>query len=343
MRILSSAIGATLLGASVLVAQATPRCTRGAAQDSAQRAHTPIIVNGKVASDSIPFVATTGLGFLASGAGEAFGITSYRCAACQMKKEPGRPPEDSFMAEPVVMSVSASTSMQRGDVIEAVDGQPITSSVGSSQFSHPDPGVHTLTVRRGRERVTLRFDISPLPPCRITDTTYRVIGRLSETVGFDTVRVGQKLFWLIPGVRITGTAQPQPRTIHLRGMSSLADSAKGPIYVIDGVRFEQVSLPPVTKYGFELSCRPICTRVTNPDGTTFYRFGAPPTIVTLRDDSPASKIGLRVGDVVVKVDGAPILTDDGAIKLARSEEEATLQLTVLRDGKEISYLLQAPK
>jgi hypothetical protein len=342
MRILSSAIGATLLSASVLAAQGTPRCTRGAAQDSAQGAHTPIIVNGKVASDSIPFIATTGLGFLASGAGEAFGITGYRCAACQMKKEPGRPPEDSFMAEPVVMSVSTSTSIQRGDVIEAVDGQPITSTAGSRQFSHPDPGVHTLTIRRGRERVTLRFDIAVPPPCSIADTTYRVIGRLSETVGFDTVRVGQKLFWLIPGVTTTPTAQ-QPRTIHIRGMSRLADSAKGPIYVVDGVRFEQVSLPPVTKYGFELSCRPVCTRVTNPDGTTFYRFGSAPTIVTLRDDGPASKIGLKVGDVVIKVDGTSILTDDGAIKLAGSEERMSLQLTVLRDGKELSYVLQAPK
>jgi hypothetical protein len=330
MRIDSRTIGVALLSvAPRVIAQGAPGCVpRGAAAASTRRDSPVIVVNGQIVPDSTPFVANTGMGFLARGSGELFGITGYRCPACQTKREPGHPPEDSFFAEPVVVSVSTSTPVKPGDVIEAVNDQPITTSAGARQFTHPAAGPNTLTVRRGRDRMVLQFDVPAPAPCP-DSTTFRITGRVGGNVNFDSARVGQP-----PGNQQPGAS------IRIRGTSTLLS---GPIYVIDGVRVEPSSVPPPTRYGFALSCENGCAKVTNPDGATFYRYNGPPTISAIRDASPAAQIGLKVGDVIVKIDGLSILGDDAAIRLAHAEQKSSLHVTVLRDGKEIGYLLQASK
>jgi hypothetical protein len=323
MRINTRTIGVALLAfAPRVIAQGTPKCP------AHPRERPIIVVNGQIVGDTVEFSESTGSGFTSRGPGELFGVTAYTCPACQMKRVPGHRPEYSFLAEPVVVSVNGSTSVKPGDVIEAVNDQPITSSAGSSQFAYPTTGANTLTVRRGRDRVVLRFDIPALAPCpdSTRDANFRVQGRLSGNVNFDSARVG-------------APPDQQPKApIRIRGMSSLPT---GPVYVIDGVRVEPTSVPPSSRFGFALTCRPTCVQVTNPDGTTFYRFDYAPAITALRDGSPAATIGLKVGDVVVKIDGLSILGDDGAIRLAHSEQKQSLHVTVQRDGKEIGYLLQA--
>jgi hypothetical protein len=113
-----------------------------------------------------------------SGPGSAYGIVAYQCANCGFKHESGRPASFTFFAEPVVTQVDRSAAFATtrplividgvvqgivavGDVIEAVDGHPITTQAGADLFAYPTPGSHSLTVRRGREREVLDFPSSP--------------------------------------------------------------------------------------------------------------------------------------------------------------------------------------
>lgn len=314
MRIDTRILNALLALASTLGAQGTANCIKPPVNNPT------IINNGQVVADTVEFKASIGNGFLVQNRNNLFGITGYRCPACESKRAPGHPIETSFLAEPVVESVTSATPVKPGDIIEAVNGQPITSSAGSKQFSDPTGGVTTLTVRRGRERVVLNLTLPPA--CR--DTTIYVYVPFSIPRRF-----------------------PSESTIRIRGTSKLAN---GPLYVIDGVPVSSIDgvrheapSPPAGRYGFALSCTPDCGQLTIPDGTTYYSYRVAPKVTAIRDDSPAAAIGLKVGDVIVKVDGHSILEDDGALALARSDKKESLRLTVLRDGKEISLLFQAPR
>ena len=90
----------------------------------------------------------------------AFGIQAYQCANCGVKLDPSGPTSYTFFAEPVVTQVAAGSSVATGDVIMAVDASPITTQDGADRFAHPGPGMHVLTVRRGRDRADLRFDVA---------------------------------------------------------------------------------------------------------------------------------------------------------------------------------------
>jgi S1-C subfamily serine protease len=338
MRIDRQVIGAALAAFTVRAAAQSTPCVRvingqvwypstSFTDARPNRPNTRVIVNGNVVADSVPFVARTGDGFLASGPGEAFGVTGYRCADCQMKRVPGQRPEDTFFAEPVVMSVTAATPVQAGDIIEAVNDRPITSSAGAEQFSYPPLGANTLTVRRGRDRLVLHFEVASCTPRNDTTIAFTLKGRDS----IPPVRI-------LPLKRLEGTTR-----IRVRGVVQMPDSLAQPIYVIDGVRMEPVSSSPATGYGFAFSCGYGCVKVTNPDGTRFYRFPAAPKITAIRDDSPAAKAGLKVGDVVMKIDGVSILDYEGASRLADTEHKSSLHVTVLREGKEIDFVLQPPK
>lgn len=319
--------------AATLVAQNTPKCP---AADTATRPLRPLfIVNGQIVSDSVPITADVGGRFLSHGPGQAFGISGYRCAACQDKYVPGHALEFIFMSEPVVVSIDTATPVQVGDIIEAVNSQPITTSSGAAQFASPPPGPNTLTVRRGRDRLILNFTL-PLW-CKSYQLSFNAndtTRQMNETV--------RQLSGLVKELKVATTpgSTPVPRTIHIRGTSQVAS---GPIYVIDGVRIEPSAAPPSTRYGFAISCDRGCAKVTNPDGATFYRFAAPPTINAIRDTSVAVSAGLNIGDVIVKVDGLSILTDEASIRLTQPDRTQTLRLTVVRDGREIAVSLRSAK
>lgn len=302
---------------SAAVAQDSTKCGR----IPPPRQNDPIIVvDGQIVTNPGEFTALTSGSFVSRGAGAAFGIMSYNCASCEDRIKVGQRPEMSFFVEPVVQSVSTSTPVKVGDVIEAVNDQPITSSAGSTQFMYPAIGTNRLTVRRGRDRLVLNFTL-PLP---CPETTIHL------------------------SFSMQGRFQPDSATrIRIRGISKLSS---GPVYVIDGVPVYAVDgvrsetpRPPAGRYGFALSCAPDCGQLTIPDGTTYYSYRVAPKVTAIRDDSPAAAIGLKVGDVIVKVDGHSILEDDGALALARSDKKESLRLIVLRDGKEIALLLQAAK
>lgn len=58
---------------------------------------------------------------------------------------------------------------------------------------------------------------------------------------------------------------------------------------------------------------------------------ATPRIRFVQPDSPAQKAGLRIGDVLVAVDGEPVATTEQAAKIIRASANKPLQLTIKRD------------
>lgn len=112
----------------------------------------------------ILLVCATGLGAQGaascSGPGAAFGITAFECASCRIKQGEGIRTQYVFQAEPVVLEATASSVFRPGDVVEAVNGQPIMSAAGGERFTYPPPGQTTVTVRRGNARVQLSTTVA---------------------------------------------------------------------------------------------------------------------------------------------------------------------------------------
>lgn len=301
MRTRTRTIALALLAiASPIIAQDQRDCTTRIAGHARQDGPL-IIVDGQIVTGA--FVGETGPGFTVRGSeGRAFGISSYSCASCRVTREKeGGVIESSFLAEPVVLSALTSSPIKAGDIIEAINDQPITSSAGATQFVYPKGGRNTMTVRRDRERVVLAFDL-PIQPCA-------------------------------GPIRITGRAE-----IPGNGRTELL--MKDAIFSLNPPSLPSASAAP---YGFAVSCTSACNEKHAPDGSVYVTYADPPEISAIRDGSPAATIGLKVGDMVVKIDGQSIREDEAALRLFRSGQKQTLHLTVLRDGKEIGYQLQAAK
>ncbi|MEW5919051.1 MAG: hypothetical protein AB1762_21790, partial [Gemmatimonadota bacterium] len=90
------------------------------------------------------------------GPGESFGVTAYQCASCGINKDSART-EFSFFSEPVVLEVTAWTPLRVGDVIEAVNGHPITTRAGADHFTHPPGGENVIKLRRAGASTDVRF------------------------------------------------------------------------------------------------------------------------------------------------------------------------------------------
>jgi hypothetical protein len=263
----------------------------------------------------------------AAGPGQAFGVTAYQCTSCSHKKEGDARAEYSFNAEPVVLETATWSPLKAGDVIEAVNGHPITTRAGADQFTYPPAGEALVMVRRGGARVELRM--APHQGCadRWLPNANR-IERVAVIRG-ETAVLRYGLDALQGAIVITtkkdstppSPLQPNYRTIRPESTTAMASPGHG-------------------RFGFALSCVPSCTRVRASGGTDYWRFDGHPPIAGIMPGGPAAMAGLRVGDVVTEIDGISILSEDGALRFQRSERKESIRVTVLRDGKRVEYSLQ---
>jgi hypothetical protein len=98
------------------------------------------------------------------------------------------------------------------------------------------------------------------------------------------------------------------------------------------------------KVGFALGCRPSCTRTKGPGGVEYWKFDAPPPVVAVRPNSPADRSGMKVGDIVVEVDGKSVMLPEANLRLFKFPSEGgKIQLTLAREGKRLTYTLLASK
>jgi hypothetical protein len=291
-----------------------------------------------------------------TGPGSAFGIVGYQCANCGFKQESGRPPTYTFFAEPVVTQVdyrlSALTSNRpvividgvvqsgstaAGDVIEAVDGHPITTQTGADLFTYPTAGAHSLTVRRGRDREVI--DVSVPASCATASS-----GATSVSTGGTSSRRGDDRVHLGVGIGAGNSSATGGSTT---SGASASNAGKGNGYgrgvpaffgdtieIVNGspVVHSSGTSPAIGRFGFAVECRPSCSLNRSPSGDYYYKYDGYPRIVEVRERSAADRAGLRVGDLITKVEGKSILNEDA---LRGSDQGNRLRITVRRDGKDI--------
>ena len=287
-----------------------------------------------------------------TGPGVAFGIVAYQCANCGFKQDTR--PIYSFFAEPVVLEANGKTGVSAGDVIEAVNGLPITTAAGAEAFAYPATGSNSITVRRGRDRQIVRVSVSAA-----CGSTNRVRLPVSEIESIEVLKGAAATLRYGPEAAQGGVVAITTKN----GQSAQTDSARSrlrdelapalrqqrglePLIIIDGVVMGR-GLPeansPVGRFGFAFTCEPRCSAWTGRDGPliyTYYKYRDFPPITAIGSGSAAERAGLKVGDLVVKVEGHSVLDDEGAKGLARLDRVDALHLTVRRDGKEIDYTLK---
>jgi S1-C subfamily serine protease len=110
-----------------------------------------------------------------------------------------------------------------------------------------------------------------------------------------------------------------------------------PVFVIDGV-VQPPSGASLGRFGFAVECSASCSREQLPNGTYFYRYGANPVVAAVRPGTAADRAGLRVGDEIRTINGKPIVAHDALVGTDTADE---LRLTVVRGGKELSFVLSA--
>ncbi|MGH7694272.1 MAG: PDZ domain-containing protein [Gemmatimonadaceae bacterium] len=260
-----------------------------------------------------------------TGPGEAFGVTAYQCASCSFKRDKGKLAEYSFSAEPIVLEIASWSSLRVGDVIEAVNGRPITTLAGADQLTYPRAGESLLSVRRSGSRIELRATARPECPDLST----------FDPNGIDRIEVlkgvaAENLY----GARGAGGVVQIFRKPRYERLSVIGQEPAGGT---DSANTSRTA----GRYGFAISCLPSCSRAKASDGTGYWKFDGYPPIAGIRAGGPAAMMGLRVGDIVTEIDGISILTEAGALRFQRSERKESLHVTVMRDGKKFGYLLQA--
>jgi hypothetical protein len=329
--------------------------------------------------------------------GSAFGIVGYQCANCGFKQESGRRPSYTFFAELVVTQIERQAAVGStrplyvidgvvidgiaqggtavGDVVEAVDGHPITTQAGADLFAYPGPGSHSLTVRRGRERQVLDFVV----PSACNDGTTRIRGTsrlgsfgargdslryLGDTVYIrgDTVYRGlaATVASTIDGIH-RGSGSASGGGAGSGGSAATATTARGSgggsgygrgVPIIGGDRVEvsggagassgggvastSPSPPALGKFGFAVECMTSCPMRRRPNGEYYIKYDSYPRIIEVREHSAADRAGLRIGDLITKVEGRSILGDDA---VRESEGKDQLHMTVRRDGKDIDVVM----
>lgn len=301
-----------------------------------------------------------------AGPGAAFGVTAYQCASCGYQKEKDALAIYEFHAEPVVMRTAPGSQLRSGDVIEAVNGQPITTRAGADQFTYPKSGESVIAVRRGRSRVTVTASVSstctadappPSPTPAQGQPLFIVDGQAVDNIAginpkeIESIEVLKGAASATYGARaergvvVITTKRGRPGPTTLRGKGVLAPSSE-PLIIIDGIPQPNASetaaiIQNTGRFGLAVSCMPACTRARASDGTGYWKFDGYPPVTGIRAGGAAANAGVRVGDVIVEIDGVSILDEKGALQFMRSETSSSLRLTVLRDGRRIGYLLQA--
>jgi C-terminal processing protease CtpA/Prc len=66
-------------------------------------------------------------------------------------------------------------------------------------------------------------------------------------------------------------------------------------------------------------------------------------IDSVRDNSPASKAGLKAGDVIVEFDGAPVKGAMGVVRAISDKNESDVVLTIVRDRKRMTIAVTPEK
>jgi membrane-associated protease RseP (regulator of RpoE activity) len=237
------------------------------------------------------------------------GITGIQCNCSVSATDEGRS-RWIFRSEPQILHVEPDSpagraALQAGDVIVAINNQPITTAAAGALYGSPPPLEELdFLVRRGGQLIHVFLT--------------------AEAVCPDDPRLEH--FPETPRAPMPTTvfrAQPEPtrpRTLSLQEGAPPAPPRAD---------FDDL---PRGWLGMGISCGD-CSFKTNGEGAG-WRFSEPPEVYSVDAGGPADRAGLRPGDVLTHLDGIPLVDHAGAERFSGILPGQNVTLTFEREGRE---------
>jgi S1-C subfamily serine protease len=255
------------------------------------------------------------------------GVSSFECSNCRMTTSAGERVWN-FSSEPIVRTVTPGSpvygKVHEGDAIVAVDGHLITTGEGGRRLGNMIPGrAVSLVVRTGNREKTIvvipeaecsrsgthadapAVPASPAAPAQPGAPTADAAVSVGVAVG-------------VPRAAVAPRADAAPAT----GVAVAAGPVPRPTY----------TLLPSGWFGFGIQCTQCQWSVEEDTGLSAWEFSSPPEISSIQAGSPASEAGLRRGDVLLEIDGEPLVSEKGGQRFGSVEPGQEVRWTYRRGG-----------
>ena len=253
------------------------------------------------------------------------GIASFECSNCRLSTSTGERLW-SFSSEPVVRVVEpgspADGKIREGDAIVAVDGYLITTGEGGRRLANLKPGqAVSMVVRSGNRERTVEIVPDSKCPSRRAYAAAPALAAVPDVPD------------AAPEVSVSvGVAATVPRA----AVAPRPDAAPGSLGVavsVGPVPRPTYTLLPSGWFGFGIQCTNCRWSIEEETGESEWAFSAPPEISSVQDGSPADAAGLRRGDVLLEIDGEPLISQDGGRRFGSIEPGETVRWTYRRGGE----------
>jgi len=257
------------------------------------------------------------------------GFSSFSCEHCTIDQSPGRVLYR-FGTEPRVANITAAGRgrLREGDVLVAVDGDPITTMEASDRLSYTRRGEPVrLTVRRGGR--TQEVDVVAGEEC-VEPPTPPVPPRPPRAPAAPQPPRAPSPPRALQVPRAPGAPlPPQPPQPPLPPPAPHAPNAPlPPTPPLPPLPPPPPEILPEGWFGFGISCDECGIHRRNGDVQMY--FGEAPVVENVEPGSPAQRAGIRRGDRLTHVDGLALTTAPGAQRFAAIRPGQTVTWTYRR-------------
>jgi S1-C subfamily serine protease len=255
----------------------------------------------------------------------AMGISSFECTNCTMITDGSERTWD-FSSEPIVQTVTPGSpvygKIRPGDAIVAVDGHMITTGEGGRRFANMVPGQEvSVVVRSGNREKTVA--VIPEPECR-RGGTHADAPAVSASPAVPSTPDAAPAAGVSVGVGVPRAAvAPRADAAPATGVAVAAGPVPRPTY----------TLLPSGWFGFGIQCTKCQWSVEEDTGLSAWEFSSPPEISSIQAGSPAAAAGLRRGDVLLEIDGEPLVSEKGGQRFGSVEPGQQVRWTYRRGGE----------
>ena len=258
----------------------------------------------------------------------AIGVSSFECSNCRMTTSYGERVWN-FSSEPIVRTVTPGSpvdgKVHEGDAIVAVDGHLITTGEGGRRLGNMMPGqAVSMVVRTGNREKTVV--VIPEAECSRSGThadapAVAAYPAAPAKPGVPTadVAVSVGVSVGVPRAAVAPRADAAPAT----GLAVVAGPVPRPTY----------TLLPSGWFGFGIQCTECRWSVEEDTGLSEWEFSAPPEISSIQNRSPAAAAGLRRGDVLLEIDGEPLVSEKGGQRFGSVEPGQQVRWTYRRGSE----------
>lgn len=247
------------------------------------------------------------------------GISSLTCSRCELHSISPTESDWSFATEPEISRVDpkspAAGVLRPGDLLVGIDGHLITSREGGRRFGRVQPG----------DRVTIRFRRDGEVHSAVLTAAARCLSEdLPEAPGIPPLPEVDNVLDRLVGPPGNTPAAPLPE------VPAAAETPPAP------------RLPSPGAYlGLSFRCGDCSARVR--EDRVVWSFSAPLEVLRVEPGGPADRAGLRAGDLIRGVDGAPIESRRGGEAFGRMSPGERVRLTISRSDGSAASLFVTPR